>query len=87
MAPTTVPITPMIVPCSRKISMMLRAEAPMVFRIAMSRVFSITSRISEATMLSAATITISPMPMPMPIFSSISAEYSSWLMSVQSWVR
>ena len=45
--------------------MMLRAEAPMVFRIAMSRVFSITSRISDATMLSAATITIRPMPMPM----------------------
>ena len=40
----------------------------------MSRVFSITSRISEATMLSAATMTIRPMPMPMPIFSSISAE-------------
>ena len=67
--------------------MMLRFEAPIVFRIAMSRVFSITSRINEAMMLSAATMTINPMPMPMPIFSSINAEYSSWLMSVQSWVR
>ena len=53
---------------------MLRDEAPMVFRMAMSRVFSITRRISDATMLSAATITIRPMPMPMPIFSSIKAE-------------
>ena len=54
--------------------MMLFFEAPMVFKIAMSRVFSITSRISEAMMLSAATMTINPMPIPMPIFSSISAE-------------
>ncbi len=53
---------------------MLRDDAPIVLRIAMSRVFSITSRISDATMLSAATITMRPMPMPMAIFSSSSAE-------------
>ena len=41
--------------------MMLFDDAPIVFRMAMSRVFSITSRISEATMLSAATMTMRPM--------------------------
>ena len=54
--------------------MMLRDEAPMVLRMAMSRVFSITSSTSEATMLRAATITMRPMPMPMAIFSSHRAE-------------
>ena len=64
----------MIIPCSRKITITFRADAPIVLRMAMSRVFSMTSSTSEATMLSAATITISPMPMPIAIFSSHSAE-------------
>ena len=55
---------------------MLPALAPMVFRIAMSRCFSMTSRISDATIFSAATMTISPMVSEMAIFSSQSAEKS-----------
>ena len=42
----------------------------------MSRCFSITSRISDATMFSAATITIRPMVIEIAIFSSDSAEKS-----------
>ena len=42
----------------------------------MSRVFSITSRTSEAMILSAATITMRPMVMDIAIFSSQSAEKS-----------
>ena len=53
----------------------------------MSRLFSITSRTSDATMLSAATITIRPMVIEMAIFSSHSAENSDWFMSAQSCVR
>ena len=67
-----------------KIRRMLAAELPMVFRIAMSRVFSITSRISEAMMLSAATITMRPIVIDIAIFSSQSAEKSDLFMSAQS---
>ena len=71
----------MISPCSMKIRRMLAVEVPIVFRIAMSRLFSMTSRTSEATMLSAATITIRPMVIEMAIFSSHSAEKSDLFMS------
>ena len=50
----------------------------------MSRLFSITSRMSDATMLSAATITIRPMVIEIAIFSSQSAEKSDSFRSVQS---
>ena len=53
----------------------------------MSRLFSITSRISEAMMLSAATITIRPMAIEMATFSSHSAENSERLRSDQSCER
>ena len=52
----------------------------------MSRLFSITSSTSEATMLSAATMTISPMVIEIAIFSSHSAEKSDLFMSAQSCV-
>ncbi len=42
----------------------------------MSRLFSITSSTSDATMLSAATVTIRPMAIDIAIFSSHSAEKS-----------
>ena len=86
MAPATVPATPMISPCSMKIRRMLAVEVPIVFRIAMSRLFSITSSTSDATMLSAATITISPMVIEIAIFSSHSAEKSDLFISAQSCV-
>ena len=69
-----------------KIVVTLRALAPMVLRIAMSRCFSITSRISEAMMLSAATMTIRPMVSEMAIFSSPSAEKSDLFVAAQSCV-
>ena len=53
----------------------------------MSRLFSITSRTSDATMFSAATITMRPMVIEMAIFSSHSAEKSDRFMSDQSCVR
>ena len=56
----------------------------MVFRMAMSRLFSMTSRMSEATMFSAATMTIRPMVIEMAIFSMPSAEKSDWFRSAQS---
>ena len=61
---------PMISPCIMKIVVTLLALAPIVFRIAMSRCFSITSRTSDATMLSAATMTMRPMVSETAIFSS-----------------
>ena len=67
-----------------KIRRMLAAELPMVFRIAMSRVFSITRSTSEAMMFSAATITMRPMVIDIAIFSSQSAEKSDLFMSAQS---
>ena len=51
-----VPTMPMIRPCIMKIVVTLLALAPMVLRIAMSRFFSITSRTSEVTIFSAATV-------------------------------
>ena len=64
--------------------MMLRAVAPIVFRMAMSRLFSITISTSEATMFSAATMTIRPMVIDIAIFSSHSAENSDWFICAQS---
>jgi hypothetical protein len=51
----------------------------------MSRLFSITSRISEAMMFSAATMTMSPMVMEMAIFSRRSAENRLRFRSDQLW--
>ncbi len=70
-----------------KIAVTLFAPAPIVFRIAMSRFFSITSRISEATMFSAATMTMRPIVSEIAIFSSDSAENSVPFISAQSRVR
>ena len=75
-APATVPTRPMINPCNTKMYITLRPEAPMVFRMAMSGFFSITSSTSDATIFSAATMTMRPMVMEMAIFSSHSAENS-----------
>ncbi len=47
-APTIVPTVPMTSPCNMKIRRMLAAELPIVLRIGMSRVFSITSSTSHA---------------------------------------
>ena len=51
----------------------------------MSGLFSITSRTSEATMFSAATITMRPMVIEIAIFSSHSAEKSDRFSSAQFW--
>ena len=83
-APAAVPTSPMISPCSMKMVITARLDAPMVFRIAMSRLFSITSRTSDAMMLRAATMTIRPIVIEMAIFSSQRAEYSDLFMSAQS---
>ena len=72
--PATVPTRPMVSPCSMKILRITRAGAPIVRRMAMSRLFSMTSNTSDATMLSAATMTISPIVSEIAIFSSQSAE-------------
>ena len=77
----------MSTPCSMKMTVTLRRVAPMVLRIAMSRLFSITSRTRLAMMFSAATMTINPMVIEMAIFSSHSAENSDWFMSAQSCVK
>ena len=61
-------------------------EAPIDTRIAMSLCFSITIRISVATMLRAATITMRPMVIAIAVFSSHRAENRLWFMSIQSWV-
>ena len=68
------PVTPIISPCRMKIVRIRLGAVPIVLRMAMSRLFSITSRMSEATMLSAATMTMRPMVMEMAIFSMPSAE-------------
>ena len=83
-APTAVPTAPMIPPCSTKMMRTLDDEAPIVLRIAMSRLFSMTRSTSDATMLRAATIMMSPMAMPMAIFSSHRAENSAWFNWPQS---
>ena len=55
----------------------------MAFKMAMSRVFSMTIRMSVAMMLSAATITIRVMVKNMSRFSSFSAEKSDSFISIQ----
>ena len=84
--PMAVPMHPMISPCSMKMYMTLRDVAPIVLRIAMSAVFSITSSTSDATMLSAATMTMRPMVIDTAIFSSHSASNSVRFIVVQSCV-
>ena len=83
-APTVVPTAPMTRPCSMKIAVTLRAPAPIVLRMPMSRCFSMTSSISDATMFSAATITMSPMASDTANFSSVSAEKSALFICPQS---
>ena len=83
-APASVPMVPMTSPCNMKMRRMLAAEQPMVLRMAMSRVFSITSSTSDAMMLRAATITMRPIVIDMAIFSSQSAEKSDLFRSAQS---
>ena len=75
---------PMISPCIMKIVVTLFALAPIVFRMAMSRCFSITSSTSDATMLSAATMTMRPMVSEIAIFSNDSALNSARFMTDQS---
>ena len=60
-------------------------DVPIVFRMAMSRLFSITSSTSDEMMFSAPTTTMRPIVIEIAIFSSHSAEKSGWLMSDQSW--
>ena len=78
------PTAPITVPCSMKIRMIAPREAPMETRIAMSLCFSITIRMSVATMLRAATITMRPMVMPIAVFSSQRAEKRLWFIWIQS---
>ena len=73
-------------PCSMKMYMTLRDVAPIVLRMAMSAVFSITSSTSDATMLSAATMTMRPMVIDTAIFSRNSASNSVRFIVVQSCV-
>jgi len=70
-----------------KMAVTLRAFAPIVFRIATSRCFSITRRIRVATIFSAATSTMSPTASETAIFSSVSAEKSDLFITVQSSVK
>ena len=79
-----VPTTPMAVPCVMKIAITLRDDAPIVLRMAMSRLFCITIRMSDEMMLSAPTMMISATAIEMPIFSSHSAEKSDWFRLAQS---
>ena len=74
----------MINPCIMKIVVTLLALAPIVFRMAISRFFSITSSISDATMFRAATMTMRPMVTEIAIFSSVRAEKSDRFMNDQS---
>ena len=69
-----------------KIRRMLAVDVPIVFRIAMSLLFSMTRRTSEATMFTAATVMISPMVIEIAIFSSQSAEKSDLFICAQSCV-
>jgi hypothetical protein len=55
--------------------------------MAMSRLFCLTSRMSDEMMLSAPTITMRPMVIEMAIFSSDSAENSDWFRRDQSSVE
>ena len=74
-------------PCSTKMRRTTRALAPMVFRMAMSRLFSMTSMMSDETMFRVATSTIRPMAIEMAIFSRKSASKSCELRRDQSSVR
>ena len=67
-----------------KIRITTPEDVPIVFRIAMSRLFSITRSTSDATILSAATITIRPIVIEIASFSRPSAEKSDRFISVQS---
>ena len=67
-----------------KMTEMRRGDVPIVFRMPMSRLFSMTSSTSDATICSAATITIRPMAIDIPSFSRPSAENSDALRSLQS---
>ena len=78
---------PMISPCIMKMVVTLLALAPMVFRIAMSRCFSITSRTSEATIFSAATMTMRPIVIETAIFSRDKAANSDRFITDQSSAR
>ena len=70
-----------------KIRRITPADAPIVLRMAISRLFSMTSSTSDATMLSAATITMRPIVSEIATFSSHSAEYNGWFNCVQSCTR
>ena len=67
-----------------KITITRMLDVPMVFRIAMSRLFCLTRRMSDEMMLSAPTITMRPIVIEIAIFSSQSAEKSDRLSSDQS---
>jgi hypothetical protein len=82
--PIAVPTMPMAVPWAMKMAMMLRADAPMVLRMAMSRLFCITIRMSDEMMFSAPTMTMRATAIEIPIFSSHSAEKSDWFIDAQS---
>ena len=73
MAPSSVPIRPITTPCTMKIFMMLRGDAPSVRRIAMSACLSVTAITSVETMLKAATATISDRMMNIIFFSICTA--------------
>ena len=77
-------MTPITSPCIMKIAITRTMDVPIVLRIAMSRLFCLTRRMSDEMMLSAPTITIRPMVIEIAIFSSHSAEKSDRLSSDQS---
>ena len=70
-----------------KIAEMRVDEVPIVLRMPMSRLFSITSSTSDATICSAATAMISPMAIDIAIFSMPSAANSDAFRSPQSCAR
>ena len=57
-APASVPTTPMTVPCTMKILVMVIGDAPRVLKIAISDFLSVTTITNDETMLNAATNTI-----------------------------
>ncbi len=75
----------MIVPCSMKIRITRADGVPIVLRMAMSRLFSITRSTSDEMMFRAPTTTMRRIVIEIAIFSSQSAENSGPLMSDQSW--
>ena len=60
-APTAVPTTPITRPCIMKMPITRLDEVPIVFRMAISRLFCLTSRMSDEMMFNAPTNTIKPM--------------------------